>query len=64
MEKLLTTKEVADIIGMHPVRLTKKAYAGEIKASKIGSGWRFRPCDVEHYIQQNDNSLAGRKKWN
>lgn len=60
MAKLLTCREVADWLQMNEVHIRKWARDGILRASKIGKSWRFRECDIERYLEENDNSLAGR----
>lgn len=58
MPKLLTVQEVSDSLGICPVVIRTYAREGIIKASKLGKAWKFKPADIERYIDQNDNSLA------
>ncbi len=51
MEKLLSTEDIAEQFGVEPVTVRRWALRGKIKGYKIGKAWRFRPSDVENYIQ-------------
>lgn len=52
MEKMLTTKEVCNIIGLSERTLNRHARNKSIKAHKIGRTWMFRPCDIEEYLNR------------
>ena len=62
MNRLLTSEEVADYLGLHIKYVQKWAREGVLRASKIGKSWRFKPVDIDRFIEENDNSLAGRNK--
>ena len=47
MVKILTTKEVSDILHLHEVTIQKMASEGRITAAKIGREWRFRSDVIE-----------------
>lgn len=52
-EPLLTTAQVAELIGMRPSTVTRYARTGVIKAVRMGkarSQLRFHPADVRAYI--------------
>ncbi len=40
MDKLLTTREVADILRMRVETITRKAEQGQLPAIKVGGRWR------------------------
>jgi excisionase family DNA binding protein len=50
MEKLLTTKEAADILVINPKVLERKAKRGEIPAFKVGKFWRYRASELDRWI--------------
>lgn len=53
-ERLLTTAEVAELIGMSPYTVTHYARTGRIKAvrtGKPGAQLRYHPADVKAYLR-------------
>lgn len=51
MTPMLTTDDVAGILGMSPSWVTDAACAGKIPARKVGRYWRFTEADVTAYIE-------------
>lgn len=51
-ERLLSAKDVADLLNVSPRMVQKIAQQGDLAAVRIGDLLRFRPIDVEGYIQQ------------
>jgi excisionase family DNA binding protein len=43
MEVLLTSKEVSQVLKIHPKVLERMAKRGEVPALKVGKFWRYRP---------------------
>jgi len=52
-KEILTTKEVADYLHLHPLTVYRYARAGKIPAFKIGTDWRFHKKYLEEWIKQN-----------
>ena len=50
VEKLLTAADVAELLGIHKVTVYELARAGRIKRVEIGHTVRFRPRDVQEFI--------------
>lgn len=48
----LTTAQAAAIPGWHPKTLQRKARAGEIPSTKVGTDLRFRRSDLEAYLER------------
>lgn len=58
MEKLLTTEEVAGILGVTPDRVRRYAQTGAIAYVRLGgvrSRLRFRPRQVEAFITAREH---------
>ena len=55
-ERLLTSKQVAQILQVHPLTVLKYIKAGKLKGIKLGRVWRFREKDVEQFLE--DRSMA------
>ena len=51
-----TTEEAASFLKIHPRTLTRLAQLGEIPAFRIGVHWRFRPLDVDTWMQSKVSS--------
>jgi len=56
MEALLTSKEAARILRIHPKVLERKAKAGEIPALKVGKFWQYRSLDLETWVESQVHS--------
>jgi len=51
-KEILTAKEVAQYLSIHPLTVHKYARAGKIPAFKIGTDWRFHKKYLEKWIRQ------------
>jgi excisionase family DNA binding protein len=49
--RLLTAKEVAEILGVHPQTVWNLAYRGELRSVKVAKLRKFDVADVEDYIE-------------
>ena len=58
MDALLTSKEVALILKIHPKVLERMAKAGEIPALKVGKFWRYRSSDLESWVGSQVESIC------
>ena len=53
MENLFTVQEVAEILRIHPNTVYDlKNRANGLRAVRVGHHVRFRPCDLEDYINR------------
>ena len=50
IERLLTTKEVSEILKVHPKVLERMAKRGEVPALKVGKFWRYRATTLDAWI--------------
>lgn len=50
-KQILTTKEVAEYLNIHPFTVNKYAREGKIPAFKIGTDWRFHKKYIERWIR-------------
>jgi len=55
-KEIMTTKEVADYLNIHPLTVNKYAREGKIPAFKIGTDWRFHKKYIERWIREKLNS--------
>jgi excisionase family DNA binding protein len=53
LERLLTAKEIAGLIGLKPTTIVKKASKGEIPAKKQGRQFRFDKKQIEDWLSKN-----------
>jgi len=51
-KEILTAKEVADYLNLHPLTVHRYAREGKIPAFKIGTDWRFHKKYIEKWIKQ------------
>ena len=50
MDPLMTSKEAALILRIHPKVLERMAKAGEVPALKVGKFWRYRTSDLAKWV--------------
>lgn len=61
--EILTAKEVADYLNIHPLTVHKFAREGKIPAFKIGTDWRFHKKYIEMWIREKlDNNLRDKEQ--
>lgn len=64
-KEILTTKEVAEYLNIHPLTVHRYAREGRIPAFKIGTDWRFHKKYLEKWIKEkliyNLQSKEGKK---
>ncbi len=64
---IMTAKEVAGYLHIHPLTVHKYAREGKIPAFKIGTDWRFHKKYIENWIKEkvtyNFNSQERRKTF-
>ena len=58
---VMTIKDVAEYLGVHPMTIYKFAKAGKIPAFKIGSDWRFHRKYIEEWIEKQMRGNGRRK---
>lgn len=51
-KEIMTAKDVADYLNLHPLTVHKYAREGKIPAFKIGTDWRFHKKYIERWIQE------------
>jgi len=65
-KEILTAKEVADYLHLHPLTVHRYAREGKIPGFKIGTDWRFHKKYIENWIKEkvafNLNGRERRKK--
>jgi excisionase family DNA binding protein len=53
-EEILTIREVAELLKLHPKTVNKLANAGRLPAYRIGRQWRFRKSEVLKLLEKRD----------
>lgn len=51
-QEIMTAKEVADYLKLHPLTVHRLAREGKIPAFKIGTDWRFHKKHIERWITE------------
>lgn len=51
VKEILTAKEVAEYLKIHPLTVHKYARDGKIPAFKIGTDWRFHKKYIDKWIK-------------
>jgi excisionase family DNA binding protein len=53
-EEILTIREVADLLKLHPKTVNKLANSGKVPGYRIGRQWRFRKSEVLKALEKRD----------
>jgi excisionase family DNA binding protein len=53
-EEILTIREVAELLKLHPKTVNRLANTGRLPAYKIGRQWRFRKSEVLRLLGKRD----------
>ena len=61
-KEIMTTKEVAEYLNVHPLTVHKYAREGKIPAFKIGTDWRFHKRYIERWIREKSVYNIQRKE--
>ena len=51
-KEIMTVKDVAEFLSIHPLTVQKLSRAGKIPAFKIGTDWRFHRKYIERWIRE------------
>lgn len=62
MEKYYSTEDVAEILGFKEKTVREWLRAGKLKGKKVGRVWRIKESDLEEFINNTENYLAGSKE--
>ncbi len=61
IKSVMTIKDVAKYLGIHPMTAYKFAKLGKLPAFKIGSDWRFHRKYIEVWIDRQVKANSRRK---
>jgi len=50
--EIMTTKDVAEFLNIHPLTVQRMAKGGRIPAFKIGTDWRFQRKALDRWIKE------------
>lgn len=51
-KEIMTAKEIADYLKLHPLTVHRYAREGKIPAFKIGTDWRFHKKYIDRWIKE------------
>jgi excisionase family DNA binding protein len=60
-ERLLTTRELAEVLGFAPATIVDWFEAGKLPGFRVGGRLRFRASEVEAWLEENRGPRGGRK---
>ena len=61
-KEVLTVKDIAEYMDMHPMTIYKYVKDGKIPAFKIGSSWRIRKDSIQKWIKKSEQQKKGGEK--
>lgn len=53
-KQVMTVKEIAEYMDMHPMTIYKYVKAGKIPAFKIGASWRIKRDTMQKWIKESE----------
>lgn len=56
MDEIMTTKEVADYLRIHPSSVYKRLKEGKLPAFRIGTDWRFKRSSIELWMKEMEEN--------
>ena len=57
--QVMTVKEIAEYLGVHPMTIYKYVRDGKIPAFKIGASWRIRRESIKKWMDENEHKNQG-----
>ncbi len=60
-KEIMTAKEVAAYLNIHPLTVHRYAREGKIPAFKIGTDWRFHRKYLERWIKESTYNLQSKE---
>ena len=60
-KEVLTVKDVAEYLDVHPMTVYKYVQDGRIPAFKIGDSWRIRMYSIQKWIKESEKRNGGSK---
>lgn len=62
MSQWLTTRQVAEMIQRSEEYVTRQCVAGNIKARKLGNGWRIKPEWLDEFMEPGGEAPAAQPR--
>lgn len=59
MERLLTPKQVADILQVKLITVVTYLRSGALRGVKVGRLWRVRSADLEEFLRREPRKVVG-----
>jgi len=59
VKHVMTVKEIAEYLDVHPMTIYKYVQDGEIPAFKIGASWRIRRDSIKKWMDENEHKNQG-----
>lgn len=59
-KQVMTVKDVADYLDVHPMTIYKYVKDGCIPAFKIGDSWRIRRDSIQKWIKDSEKRNGGK----
>jgi excisionase family DNA binding protein len=56
-QKVMSVKEVADFLHVHPATIYRLLRTHEIPAFKIGTDWRFNRESIERWMEEREEKM-------
>lgn len=58
-KQVMTVKEIAEYLSVHPMTIYKYVQDGKIPAFKIGASWRIRRDSIKKWMDENEHKNQG-----
>ncbi len=58
-KQVMTVKEIAEYMGVHPMTIYKYVQEGKIPAFKIGASWRIRRDSIKKWMEESEHKNQG-----
>ena len=58
-KEVMTIKDVAEYLDVHPMTIYKYVKQGKIPALKIGASWRVRKDSMKKWMEENEQKRKG-----
>ena len=60
-KQVMTVKDIAEYLDMHPMTIYKFVKEGRIPAFKVGTSWRIKRESIQKWIKEREQSANGRE---
>lgn len=58
-KQVMTVKDIAEYLDMHPMTIYKFVKNGRIPAFKVGTSWRIKRESIQKWIKEREQSANG-----